>query len=115
MKNVPKKRRIESLMTNRTLTGKPSIDKPWMKYYPPMLANLEAPECTLNEYLAHNCPGPDVIAMHYYGIDIQWKTVIETADAAARSMQAIGFGEGDQIPVFLSSVPEFVFMLLLHN
>lgn len=102
----------EPLKTNETLTGKPSVDKPWMKYYPPELAQLEIPDCTLNEYLVRNCPGEEIVAMHYYGRDIKWKTVFEMRDAAAASLRAIGFGEGDQIPVFLCTVPEYIYILL---
>lgn len=99
-------------MTTQTLTGKPSVDKPWMKYYPPELAQLQIPDCTMNEYLLHNCPGEDVAAMHYYGTDINWKTVFEKRDEVAASLKALGFGEGDQIPVFLCTVPEFIYVLL---
>lgn len=97
---------------NNELTGKPSIDRPWMKYYPEFMSHLQIPDCTLSEYLKLNCPGEDVAAMHYYGADILWSTVFEQAEAAACSLKAAGFGEGDQIPVFLRSVPEFIYILL---
>ncbi|MBQ8578762.1 MAG: acyl--CoA ligase [Clostridia bacterium] len=99
-------------MTNQMTRSKPSVERPWMKYYPPMLADLRVPECTLWQYLTANCPGEDVTAIHYYGVDIPWKTVFETANVAAAGLRALGFGEGDQIPVFLCSVPEFVYLLL---
>ncbi|MDD7372130.1 MAG: class I adenylate-forming enzyme family protein [Firmicutes bacterium] len=98
--------------TNTNLTGKPSVDRPWMKFYPPQVANMEIPQCTLTEYLKNCCPGSDIAAMHYYGADIIWSTIFEKAEAAARSLRALGFGENDQIPVFLSSVPEFIYLLL---
>lgn len=94
------------------LTGKPSIDKPWMKYYPPELSNIRVPECTIKTYLVRNCPGLDAVAMHYYGCDITWQEVYDQADAVAASLRALGFGEGDQIPVFLRAVPEFIYLLL---
>lgn len=97
---------------NMNLTGKPSIDRPWMKYYSEDMARLQIPDCTLVEYLKMNCPGEETAAMHYYGTDILWSTVFAQAEAAARSLKAMGFGEGDQIPVFLRSVPEFVYVLL---
>ena len=97
---------------NEKMTGRPSIDRPWMKYYPEMIRNIQIPECTLWDYLKSNCPGEDVAAIHYYGNDILWSTVFEQAEAAAYSLKALGFGEGDQIPVFLRSVPEFVYLLL---
>lgn len=96
-----------------TLTGKPSVDKPWMKFYPDvMLQMISRPNCTIREYLTRQCPGMDVAAMHYYGEDISWKTIFDEADQIAKSLRAMGFGEGDQIPVFLRLVPEFISMLL---
>lgn len=96
----------------KQLTGKPSIDRPWLKYYPEMIGQLQIPECTVTEYLRMNCPGEDVAAIHYYGTNISWKTLFEKADKAASALRALGFGENDQIPVFLRNVPEFVYLLL---
>lgn len=91
---------------------KPSIEKPWMKFYPPEIAKIRLPECTLKEYLMQNCPGLDVPAMHYYGKDITWREVFKQSNDLAASLCAVGFKEGDQIPVFLQSVPEFIYLLL---
>ena len=98
---------------NQQVTGKPSIDKPWMKYYPSQLIQgLTIPEQTVYEYLMERCPGDDVAAIHYYGRDIRWRELKEQVNLAARSLRAIGFGEGDQIPIFLRAVPEFIYLLL---
>lgn len=98
---------------NQQVTGKPSIDKPWMKYYPPQLIQgLTIPAQTVYEYLMERCPGDDVVAIHYYGRDIRWRELKEQVDLAARSLRAIGFVEGDQIPIFLRAVPEFIYLLL---
>lgn len=98
---------------NKMLTGKPSVDRPWMQYYPPqMIEELSIPEQTVAEYLEERCPGSDVVAMHYYGTDITWKELNEQVDKTARALRALGFGEGDQIPTFLRSVPEFLYLLL---
>ena len=43
---------------SQVLTGKPSVDKPWMQYYPEQLIkNLKVPSSTIGEYLAAACPG----------------------------------------------------------
>ncbi|MCD8110521.1 MAG: acyl--CoA ligase [Clostridiales bacterium] len=98
--------------TDNKTTGYPSIDRPWMKYYPPQISQMQIPECTMMEYLRQNCPGEDVVAMHYYGEDILWSTVFENIEDVARSLKAMGFGEGDQIPVFLHNVPQYIYLLL---
>lgn len=95
-----------------TLTGKPSVDRPWLRFYPGDVSQLRVPQCTIFDYLKANCPGEDVVAMHYYGVDITWKTVFEQIEQTARALRALGFGLNDEIPAFLRSVPEFVYLLL---
>ncbi len=100
-------------MPQHTLTGKPSVDRPWLKYYPAaLIEHLRIPECTLRDYLEECSPGLQETALHYYGEDITWQHLFGQADAAARALKAVGFGEGDQIPVFLRAVPEFIYLLL---
>lgn len=44
-------------MTNRQtgeLTGYPSIDKPWLKYYSEEAINTPVPECSIYEYMLEN-------------------------------------------------------------
>ena len=97
---------------NAMLTGKPSIDRPWMKFYPEVLRGIQVPACTVEQYLSVRAADPNVVAMHYYGVDITWGTVFRKVDATARALQVLGVKQGDQIPVFLRSVPEFIYLLL---
>lgn len=97
---------------NAMLTGKPSIDRPWMKFYPDVLRGIQVPACTVEQYLSVRAADPNVVAMHYYGVDITWGTVFRKVDATARALQVLGIKQGDQIPVFLRSVPEFIYLLL---
>ena len=69
---------------NAMLTGKPSIDRPWMKFYPDVLRGIQVPACTVEQYLSVRAADPNVIAMHYYGVDITWATVFRKVDATAR-------------------------------
>ena len=59
----------------------------------------------MEQYLSVRAADPNVIAMHYYGVDITWATVFRKVDATARALQVLGVKQGDQIPVFLRSVP----------
>lgn len=95
------------------LTGKPSVDKPWMKFYPQMLLDMiQRPQCTILKYLKDHCPGMDVAAIEYYGEEVKWQKIFDQTEQIARAMRAIGLKEGDQIPVFFRLVPEFIPMLL---
>jgi acyl-coenzyme A synthetase/AMP-(fatty) acid ligase len=99
-------------MSNKNMAGKASIDRPWMQYYPEAIAQLQVPQCTLFDYVKSTCPGMDVSAMNYYGTDILWESVFTEIEAVAKALKAVGFKEGDQIPVFLQSVPQFISLLL---
>ena len=94
------------------LTGKPSVDRPWMKFYPPGAEQMTVPEVTMNEYMKMMSRGTDLTVMHYYGTNIRWKAFFRYVDETARSMKAAGLGEGDQIPVMLRATPEFLIVLL---
>ena len=44
-------------MQEKKLTGYPSIDKPWLKYYTDEIINIKTPEKTIFEYLRDNNKG----------------------------------------------------------
>ena len=93
---------------SQVLTGKPSVDKPWMQYYPEQLIkNLKVPSSTIGEYLAAACPGKDVTAIHYYGKDITWAQIETEVNRVAKALKAIGFGVGDQIPLLACLINTF--------
>ena len=41
-------------MQEQKLTGYPSIDKPWLKYYPSLGVDSPLPECSIYDYLRIN-------------------------------------------------------------
>ena len=66
------------MSTEKKLTGYPSIDKPWMKYYP--TANVEnvIPNKSMYELLIEsNKDRQDNIAINYYGNKITPKLFTE--------------------------------------
>ena len=60
--------RRKIIMSSTNLTGKPSVDRPWLQYYPEPLRKITVPECTVKEYLKMNCPGEDVAAMDFMAV-----------------------------------------------
>lgn len=98
---------------NKSLTGKPSIDRPWLQYYPKQLIEgLTVPTLSVGEYLKQNRSKENIAAISYYGNDITWDELAVFVDKTAKALSAVGFKEGDQIPVFLRSVPEFIYIFL---
>ena len=57
------------------LTGKPSVDKPWLQFYPEQLRNVEVPKMTIEEFLKFKNQDENRIAFEYYGNKITWKTL----------------------------------------
>lgn len=88
--------------TGIKLTGKASIDKPWLKFYPEELRNMETPVITVEKFLRAKNPDENKIAFEYYGNKITWKELWEEVDKAAKSLKVLGFGEGNRIPVILT-------------
>lgn len=98
--------------TGATLTGKASVDKPWLQFYPEALRNVEVPTITVETFLREKNPDENKIAFEYYGNKITWKEFWGEVDKAAKSLKILGFGEGNRIPVFLQSVPAHFILLI---
>ena len=98
--------------TGATLTGKASVDKPWLQFYPETLRNVEVPTITVETFLRAKNPDENKIAFEYYGNKITWKEFWGEVDKAAKSLKILGFGEGNRIPVFLQSVPAHFILLI---
>lgn len=98
--------------TGATLTGKASVDKPWLQFYPEALRNVEVPTITVETFLRAKNPDENKIAFEYYGNKITWKEFWGEVDKAAKSLKILGFGEENRIPVFLQSVPAHFILLI---
>ena len=98
--------------TEQNLTGKASIDKPWLNFYPEGLRNLDVPKITIESFLKMKNPDENKIAFEYYGNKITWKQLWAEVDIAARALKALGFEEGDRVPSFMVSTPAQYILLL---
>lgn len=106
--------RAQQKLAGKTgITGRASEERPWMKFYPPGIENmLQLPQMTLNQYLHATCCGEELSVIHYYDREITWKEFFQMVDETARALRAAGVKEGDQLPVMLQAVPEFLIVLL---
>lgn len=83
-------------MQEKELTGYPSIDKPWLKYYSEEAINAPLPECTIYEYLwENNKEHLDDIALIYFGRKITYRELFEEIDKTARAFASLGLKAGD--------------------
>ncbi len=100
----------------KQLTGYPSIDKPWLKYYTEEAINGKLPECSIYEYMYENNKDyPRDIALNYYGRKITYAELFANIDKTAKAFQAIGVKEGEIVTVALPSIPEALYVVYALN
>lgn len=98
------------------LTGYPSIDKPWLKFYSEDAINTKIPECSAYELLFEsNKTCTDDIALNYYGHKITYKTLFNKIDQTACAFYALGIREGDTVALCMVNMPETVYALYALN
>lgn len=59
-----------------------------------------------------NVDNLDLIAIQYRGNNITYKTMFEFAYSYALSLNMLGFSKGDEIPVCVTNIPEFIYLFL---
>lgn len=65
-------------MGEKELTGYPSIDKPWLKYYSEEAINAQLPECTIYEYMKNrNQDNLNNVAINYFDKKISYKELFD--------------------------------------
>ena len=100
----------------KELTGYPSIDKPWLKYYSEEAINAPLPECTIYEYLMeNNRDHPEDIAILYLGRKIRYGELLRQIDRTAAAFAALGVKPGEIVTVTLPSIPEALYVVYALN
>ena len=103
-------------VTDKKLTGYPSIDKPWLKYYSQEAIVARMPQCTIYEYLwANNKDYPNDIALEYMGNKISYGELFRHIDESAKALVALGVKVGDIVTVALPSIPEALYVVYAIN
>ena len=97
----------------RQLTGYPSIDKPWLKYYSQEAIQAVIPEKTLYQnILDHNRNNMNGTALQYFNRKISYKTMFHQVEDSAKALLQAGIGCGDCFIICSSGIPETVFLIL---
>lgn len=100
----------------KVLTGCPSIDKPWLKYYSAEAINRELPKCTIYEYMKEkNQNNLESIALEYFDRKITYKELFNSIEQTAKAFTALGVKRGDIVVVITITTPETVYMLYALN
>ncbi len=97
-------------------TGYPSIDKPWLKFFP-----KEALTDTINPYTLYqqlkisNEDNLEETALSYNGEYITFRKLLHHIDQVAGALLSIGVKEGDIVTLCLPNIPEFVYSFYAIN
>ena len=106
-----------SMENEKKVTGYPSIDKPWLKYYSDEAINAPLPECTMYEYLwKNNKDNLNSTALNYFGRKMTYGKLFESIDRTAAAFIAWGVKEGDTVTLLmLSCVPSVLCLYALNR
>ena len=100
----------------KTMTGYPSIDKPWLKYYSEEAINAPLPECTVYEYLWKSNRGYlQNVALNYFGRRISFGELFERIDGTAKAFLSLGVRKGDIVVISSVTTPETVYAFYALN
>ena len=100
----------------RILTGYPSIDKPWLKYYSEEAITTPLPECTMYEFLwQNNKDFLDDVALRYYGTKITYGKLFEIIQKAASAFYTMGVRPGNIVTIMSMHTPEAICAIYALN
>ncbi len=103
-------------MSHQTLTGYPSIDRPWLKYYSKEAINTPMPKCSIYEYLYENNKNyMNDIAILYFGKKITYKKLFSEIARTEKALLQNGVRFGDNITICMPAVPETYYLILALN
>ena len=98
------------------MTGYPSTDRPWLKYYSEESINTPLPECTIFEYLwKNNKEHLDDVALSYFDRQISYREVFENIDKTANAFSAVGIHAGDIVVMATVTTPETIYAFYALN
>ena len=89
---------------------KPSIAKPWLKYYDDSDIAEEVPQCSMYDYLYQkNKDYMDQISLDYFDREISFCELFENIQKTARAYLALGVKAGDIVIVCAVTTPEIIY------
>lgn len=98
-------------MIKKELSGYPSIDKPWLKYYDTALTEEDIPECSAFQMLyENNKKYLTDTALLYFNRKITYQELFSKIRNAAAKLKSIGIQEGDIITFQTLNMPQTVIL-----
>lgn len=99
-------------MSEKELTGYPSIDKPWLKYYDAEFLEKPLPSMNIYSYLKHMTKDyGKLTALSFFGKEISYAELMTNIDIAAKILINKGVKAGDRIMYLMPNIPETAYFL----
>lgn len=93
------------------LTGHPSIDKPWLKYYTEEQIKTKLPKMTVYGYLyEQNKKYLGRTALTYFGRKITFDELFIKIEETAKALKQMGIKENDIVTISMPNTPEAVYL-----
>ena len=103
-------------MSEQGLSGYPSIDRPWMKYYDHDMTDAPRPVCSIYEYMyGVNKDYPNDIAIWYVNRKITYGELFANIDRCASAFLAQGVRPGEIVTIAMPSFPEALYCVYALN
>lgn len=98
------------------LTGYPSIDKPWLKYYSDEAIKTQMPEGSMYEYMAQgNREHLEHTALVYLERKISYSEMFHQIDRATRAFSTMNLKKGDIVTGIAIATPEMIYAFYALN
>ncbi len=102
--------------TEKKLTGYPSIDKPWLKYYTEEEINAETPKCSIYQKIyENNLHFTNQTALLFFGKKITYKKLFAQIERTSTALASYGVMNGDNVAICMPALPETVYTILALN
>ena len=101
-------------MNDQKLTGYPSIDKPWLKYYKNM-ENSVFPKMTKMDYIRSKKIDSNFIALEYFGKKVTYGELDKTIVEYAKKLETLGVKENDSVAICMPNTIESAELTLAIN
>ena len=94
---------------NSSCERKPSVERPWLKYYSQDAIDATVPVCSLYDYIYNNNRDYlDGVAINYFGREISFRQFFANVQKTAQAYAALGVKKDDVVILCAVTPPEIV-------
>ena len=97
-------------------TGKPSIDKPWLKWYSDEALNVKVADMKFYDYMkSHNLDNLNGTALNYFNRKITYGEMIKEIEKTAAAFEKLGVEPGEIVTFCTPTLPETIYAIYALN